>query len=189
MRAHSDIKNILIFEKHEEFLRRPSPSSMSPPLRSESRCFFTCILLSLYPTRNCRESETHAREGDRRKTPAGTAFSPLTPSRRLHSRRSFSLFLLIHFVCFHTSDKLRNTHPNSAGLRRPSAPKHRLHVDAQEHVNSLKVLAKAQVNLGCASFACFRRGVWRVSAAGEGSGYSLLLLLLLLIPLLLLLLL
>ncbi|KAG7216057.1 hypothetical protein INR49_007809 [Caranx melampygus] len=44
--------------------------------------------------------------------------------------------------------RLGNTHPNSAGLCRSSAPKHRLLVDAQEHVNSLKVFAKAQVNHG-----------------------------------------
>lgn len=43
MRAHSEIRNILILEKHDEFLRTLSPSSMSSPLRPESRCFFTCI--------------------------------------------------------------------------------------------------------------------------------------------------
>lgn len=60
IRAHSDIKNILIFEKHEEFLRGPSASSMSPSLRSGSLCFFTCIL-SYVSLTELREIETHSR--------------------------------------------------------------------------------------------------------------------------------
>lgn len=61
MRAHSEIKNILIFEKHDGFLERLSSSRMSPSLRlSESRCcFFTCILACV-PTA-LREIETHGR--------------------------------------------------------------------------------------------------------------------------------
>lgn len=71
--------------------------------------------------------------------------------------------------CTLSSDKLPNTHPNSAGLRRSSASKHCLLVDAQKHVNSLKVLAKAQVRRGhvdSCQIACFRRGLqWFFAAA------------------------
>ena len=106
MSAHSEIRNILIFEKHEEFLRRPSPSSMSPPLRSESRCFFTCILPLFIPTalrekRNTQreEEEEEEKEEDRsyrrRWQPRSFASSP---RRRLHSRRRFNKLSVSHLT-------------------------------------------------------------------------------------------
>lgn len=88
--------------------------------------------------------------------------------------------------CPFSSDTLRNTHPNSAGLCRPSAPKHCLLVDAQERVNSLTVLAKAQVNHGRANscqIACFRRGVlWFCAGGVEGLSFFSFFFLLLLAP-------
>lgn len=98
MRAHSDIKNILIFEKQEEFFRRPSPSSMFPPPRSESRCFFTCILAHFffcYPHSTARNRNTREQD-DRMKTLAGN--SPPSRAWRLHARGA--LLLLAGFLVF-----------------------------------------------------------------------------------------
>lgn len=178
MRAHSDIKNILIFEKHDEFLRRPSPSSVSAPLRSESRCFFTCILLYFYPHSTARNRNTQ--EDDRMKTLADTVFrfSPW----RLHSRRSLVVVSpdSVNLYAILTPGKLGNTHPNSTRLCWSSPPKHCLPVDAPEHVNSLKVFVKAQRNHGrviLRHIACFPRRVVWLSAAGKESGFRLPLLL------------
>lgn len=138
MRAHSDIKNILIFEKHEGFLRRPSPSSMCPPLRSESRCFFTCILASLYPHGNARNRKHTGEERPRGKTPAGTGF------RFSHLKTTFAVLLVANSSSYTPSSY--ETHVQTPrGFCRQSVSKHCLVVDAQEHVNSLKVFAKAKV--------------------------------------------
>lgn len=157
MRAHSDIKNILIFEKHDDFLRRLSPSSMSPPLRSDSRCFFTCILPYFYPHSTARKRNTQGHS-----LVQCFAF-PLKATFAVLLCRGLFLNSLI-FNAVLTPDKLGNTHPNSTRLCWSSAPKHCLPVDALEHVNSLKVFVKAQKNRGrviLCHIACFpRRVLW-----------------------------
>lgn len=133
MRAHSDIKKILIFEKHDEFLRRASPSSASPALRSGSRCFFTCILrhfffFFFYPHSTARERNTH-RTAVRMKThtPRFTLPPPPPSTRSRRHGRGGPQVRAIHGAAL-TPDGLRDAHPNSAGLRRSSASQHWLPV-------------------------------------------------------------
>lgn len=85
MRAHSDTKNILIFEKHDEVLRRPSPSSASPALRSGSRCFFTCILRHFLPTQHCQRAR-HTQDSVRMKTHTLALRFPTSFSKRSRCR-------------------------------------------------------------------------------------------------------
>lgn len=62
MRAHSDIKKILMLEKHDDFLHGSPSSSMLPAFRFDSRCFFTCIVPLTFTSSHAarRGSETHA---------------------------------------------------------------------------------------------------------------------------------
>lgn len=62
MRAHSDIKKILMLEKHDDFMRGPPSCSMLPAFRFDSRGFFTCIFPLTFTSSHAarRGSETHA---------------------------------------------------------------------------------------------------------------------------------
>lgn len=122
MRAHSDIKNILIFEKHDEFLRRPSPSSASPALRSGSRCFFTCILRHFLPTQHCERAK-HTQDSVRMKTHTRFTLPHLLLTAIAVTLSSQRRVCAIYSAAL-APDKLRDAHPNSAGLRRSSASKH-----------------------------------------------------------------
>ena len=147
MRAHSDIKNILIFEKQEEFFRRPSPSSMFPPPRSESRCFFTCILAHFFFVTHTalRETETHESRMTAWRHWLVTLLPPAPGGYMREERSSFSRgflffffsriwYFLLHVTSYETRiPTLRGAAPAS------SAPKHRFPLDTQEHVNSPKV--------------------------------------------------
>lgn len=130
----------------------PSPGASSP---ASSPTF--------YPHGTARSRNTQ--RDDRGKTLAGTAFR-FPPSRSegyIRGSSSSQLLPVLQLVLLHRTS-CENTHPNSAGLRRSSAPKHRLRVGAQQRVNSLKVFAKAQVSRGRANLchiACFRRGAFR----------------------------